>query len=67
VTRANENNFYFWKEHTFLHWDWWFSFALAIAPWVIWWKFRKKEATARFMFTAFFYNYNYNMFLARFS
>ncbi len=54
VDKANDQYFEFWKEHTFLHWDWWVSLGLTIMPWVIWWKFRDKENTARFMFSAFF-------------
>lgn len=54
VDKINDKYFDFWKEHTFLHWDWWVSLGLAIIPWVIWWKYRDKENTARFMFSAFF-------------
>lgn len=54
VDKANDRYFYFWKEHTFLHWDWWFSLGLTIIPWVIWWKYRDKQNTARFMFSSFF-------------
>lgn len=54
VDRANDKYFYFWKKHTLLHWDWWFSLGLSIIPWIIWWKWRDKENTARFMFAAFF-------------
>ncbi len=54
IDQANDKYFYFWKKHTFLHWDWWLSLGLAVIPWIIWWKWRDKENTARFMFAAFF-------------
>lgn len=54
VDKVNDKYFNFWKEHTFLHWDWWVSMGLTIIPWLIWWKYRDKENTARFMFSAFF-------------
>ena len=54
IDQTNDKYFYFWKKHTFLHWDWWFSLGLAVIPWIIWWKWRDKENTARFMFAAFF-------------
>jgi hypothetical protein len=54
VDLENDKYFSFWKEHTFLHWDWWVSLGLAIIPWVIWWKLRNKDTTARFMFANFF-------------
>ncbi|WP_318508743.1 CBO0543 family protein [Bacillus sp. T3] len=54
VDKVNDRYFDFWKEHTLLHWDWWVSLGLTIIPWVIWWEFRDKQNTARFMFSAFF-------------
>lgn len=54
VDKVNDKYFNFWKEHTLLHWDWWVSLGLTIIPWLIWWKYRDKENTARFMFSAFF-------------
>jgi hypothetical protein len=54
VDLENDKYFSFWKEHTFLHWDWWVSLGLVIIPWVIWWKLRNKDTTARFMFANFF-------------
>lgn len=49
IHELNRQLYEIWKEHTFLHWDFWFSWALCIIPWVIWWKFRKKDSTARLM------------------
>lgn len=54
IVKVNHRYFDFWKENTFLHWDWWLSAGLTIIPWVIWWKYRDKQNTARFMFSAFF-------------
>ena len=54
VHKANEAYFTYWKEHTFLHWDWWLSVGLTVLPWVIWWRWTDKANRARFMFTAFF-------------
>ncbi|WHY94563.1 CBO0543 family protein [Neobacillus cucumis] len=54
VDKANDKYFDLWKEHTYLHWDWWFSLELTIIPWLIWWRYRDKENTARYMFSAFF-------------
>lgn len=54
VDRANDKYYDFWKEHTFLHWDWWLSLGLTLIPWAIWWKLSNKESRARFMFSAFY-------------
>lgn len=41
-------------KETFLHWDWWVSFILAITPWILWWKLRKHDSTFRLVFVAIF-------------
>ncbi|RFU66387.1 hypothetical protein D0469_17290 [Peribacillus saganii] len=54
VAQINEKYFEFWREHTFLQWEWWLSVGLSIIPWIIWWKYINKKSTARYMSAAFF-------------
>lgn len=51
---ADKKDHEFWFEYVFLTWQWWFVVLLTVAPWVIWWKFRKKESTSRLLYGAFF-------------
>ncbi|WP_423798454.1 CBO0543 family protein [Neobacillus sp. SAB-20_R2A] len=46
--------FDFWLHHTFLHWDFFLSTVLAVIPWIVWIKYRKKESTHRLLFAGFF-------------
>ncbi|WP_018933954.1 CBO0543 family protein [Gracilibacillus lacisalsi] len=54
LVKANQKDHIIWMEDVFLSWQWWFCFILAIIPWVLWWKFRKKESTSRLLLGAFF-------------
>jgi hypothetical protein len=44
----------YWTQHVFLSWLWWLAVILTIVPWILWWKFRKKESTHRLLFAGFF-------------
>jgi hypothetical protein len=44
----------FWLEETFLHWDWWGSIFLGVAPWIFWIFYRKKESTHRLLYAGVF-------------
>lgn len=46
---SSEGYAQFWYEETFLHWDFWFSWAMTILPWMIWWRFRKRDSTFRLL------------------
>ncbi|MFB9759286.1 CBO0543 family protein [Ectobacillus funiculus] len=54
IAQTSHEYFHYWEKHVFLHWSWWLSLVLTVLPWAIWWKWRDKERTALFMFTAFF-------------
>jgi hypothetical protein len=43
-----------WLDETFLHWDWWGSAFLAVAPWIFWLFYRKKESTHRLLYAGVF-------------
>jgi hypothetical protein len=43
-----------WTEYIVFTWRWWLVALLTILPWIIWWKFRKKESTHRLLFAGFF-------------
>ncbi len=54
IVHVHEDYYQFWKEHTLFHWEWWFSLALAIIPWLIWMKVHQKESRNRMLYVAFF-------------
>jgi len=37
------------REEFLSTWQWWFGIALFIVPWVLWFKFRKKDSTGRLL------------------
>ncbi|KAA0549060.1 hypothetical protein FZW96_03865 [Bacillus sp. BGMRC 2118] len=47
VSQANIDYYHFWKEETFLHWEFWLSCACTILPWLLWWKVHKRSSRAR--------------------
>lgn len=36
-------------EEFLLTWEWWFGIALFIVPWIVWFRFRKKDSTGRLL------------------
>ena len=49
------HNFYaHWKDHIFLTWRWWVGGGLIVVPWVVWLIVRRKESTARLLFSGMF-------------
>ncbi len=36
-------------EEFLLTWQWWFGIALFIVPWIVWFRFRKKDSTGRLL------------------
>ena len=54
LVKANQKDHDIWFEHVFLSWQWWLCIILSILPWVLWWKYRKKESTHRLLYGAFF-------------
>ena len=54
LVKANQKDHDIWFEYVFLSWQWWFCVILSIIPWILWWKFRKKESTHRLLYGAFF-------------
>jgi hypothetical protein len=44
----------YWLNHTLFHWDFFLSLFLTIFPWVLWFKFKKKESTYRLLLVGFF-------------
>lgn len=43
----------YWTSNTLFHWDFWLSWLFAIAPWIIWARYRKKESTGRLLLAGF--------------
>ena len=39
--------FWYWTEHTLFHWDFWLSWFFAILPWILWYRYHKKENRGR--------------------
>lgn len=54
VSDANIEYFKFWKEETFLHWDFWLTLLITVLPWIIWWRFHKRESRARLLTVGLF-------------
>jgi hypothetical protein len=54
VVNANKDYFDYWLEETFLHWDFWLSFAFTVIPWIVFVVFRKKESTNRLLYAGLF-------------
>ncbi|GFZ96979.1 hypothetical protein GCM10008018_49190 [Paenibacillus marchantiophytorum] len=54
IADLNKEYLTYWYHHTFLHWDFILSWVLAIAPWIFWVKYRKKDSTGRLLFVGFF-------------
>lgn len=54
VDNANTEYFNYWKEETFLQWEFWTSFMFTAIPLIIWWKIHKKESRGRLLFAGFF-------------
>jgi len=42
-----------WINDMLFKWHWWVSLGLAIIPWLIWIKFRKKDSTSRLLYAGF--------------
>jgi hypothetical protein len=40
-----------YTENVFLTWRWWLCLALTIGPWIVWIIIRKKDSTARLLFS----------------
>ncbi|MGM0877555.1 MAG: CBO0543 family protein [Bacillota bacterium] len=51
---ADQKDHEIWFKYVFLSWQWWLGVILTIIPWVLWWRFRKKESTNRLLCGAFF-------------
>ena len=49
VHDKNDELFNIWQEHTLFHWDWWLSVILIIIPRSVFFIYREKGSTARFM------------------
>ncbi|WP_134702352.1 CBO0543 family protein [Ammoniphilus sp. YIM 78166] len=49
VDGANSEIVDIWIEHILFSPGWWVVLLLALAPWIIWIKYRKKESTARLL------------------
>lgn len=43
-----------WMQHVLYEWRWWFGLFLMIAPWVIWFLFKKKDSSDRLLYAGFF-------------
>lgn len=54
LVKADQKDHDIWFEYVFLSWQWWLCIILSIIPWVLWWKYRKKESTNRLLLGAFF-------------
>ncbi|MGN7297415.1 CBO0543 family protein [Ferdinandcohnia sp. SAFN-114] len=54
LAEADQKDHEIWLEYVFLSWQWWLCVILTIVPWVVWWKYRKKESTNRLLYGAFF-------------
>lgn len=52
IHQAHLDLFYVWKNFTVFSWHWWLNVALAIVPWIIWSKVRKKESTHLLLYAA---------------
>jgi hypothetical protein len=51
---VNKKDRQIWFEYEFLSVQWCFSVLLSIIPWILWWKFRKKDSSNRLLCGAFF-------------
>lgn len=54
ITEQNDIYLRIWKENMVFTWRWWLTIALLAFPWIIWFKYRKKESTGRLLLIAFF-------------
>ncbi|PLS04298.1 CBO0543 family protein [Neobacillus cucumis] len=54
LKKIHHKYFDFWLHDTFLHWDFLLSLSLAVIPWLLWFKFRKRESTFRLLLAGFF-------------
>jgi hypothetical protein len=53
IYHTNNDYFHLWKSETLFHWDFWVSLSFAIIPWLIWWRFHKKDSGARLLLVGF--------------
>ncbi|WP_423798063.1 hypothetical protein [Neobacillus sp. SAB-20_R2A] len=54
IHQVQVDYFYYWKEHTLWHKEFWLSLALAIIPWLIWFLIRKRGSEARLLLAGAF-------------
>ncbi|MCF6409520.1 CBO0543 family protein [Pseudalkalibacillus salsuginis] len=54
LAHANDKDRQIWFEYELLSWQWCLSVLLSILPWLLWWKFRKKESSNRLLSGAFY-------------
>ncbi|WP_108669944.1 CBO0543 family protein [Peribacillus acanthi] len=54
ITKVHIDYYHYWKEATFLHWDFLLSLAFTIIPPIIWWKVHKKESRMRLLVAGLF-------------
>lgn len=53
VAEANGDLVRMWREHEFLQPVWWMNLALAVLPWVIWFRVRPKASADRLLYAGF--------------
>jgi hypothetical protein len=54
LVQSDQKDHEIWFEYVFLSWQWWFCIIISVIPWILWWKFRKKESTNRLILGAFY-------------
>jgi hypothetical protein len=54
ITEKNKIYFKVWTEDIVFTWRWWLTVMLLILPWIIWFKYRKKESSGRLLLVGFF-------------
>lgn len=54
VSQANFDYFDYWKEETYLHWDFWLTCFFTFLPCIIWLKVHKRKSRGRLLLAGFF-------------
>jgi hypothetical protein len=53
IQQGNSMYLKLWKAHIVFSIKWWLCIAMAVLPWTLWFRFRKKESTDRLLYSGF--------------
>ncbi len=54
IDKANDQLYQLWLSEMVFTWRWWLGVGLTIIPWLLWFKFRKKESSDRLLYVGYF-------------